>query len=232
MVEPRDYPQIDEFLGESGRRTDTIEENLAIMTRQDFENLSSALDYIGPDDPEGDWKNEMYKGNVTRAFSEIILCWHFRRVLGQNAVTLNAEYTDTGKDFDLLVKWRGHDYWIDVRTPDGALGEVQAKGGGYISGRGTGSSIDNKLKKQFALARETLSEDAILVLAVYLNATFLDQLLIGKRYHDIDEEDHPGQYCDAFLEFYHRQGKTVMDVREWTDKGAVVAELHKELVQN
>lgn len=231
MCNPRDYPRIDEFLGEPGRRTDEIEENMKIMSRQDFEDLDSALAYIGPQDRVGDWKNEMYQGNVNEAFAEIVLCWHFRRILGQNAVTLNAEYTDSGKDFDLLVEWNGREYWIDARVPKGALGEMQAKDGGRISGEGTGSSIDNKLEKQFRLARETLSTDAILVLAIHLDATVLDQLLIERHYHDIGDEDHPGHNCDAFLEYYHREGRTIMDVRELTEKGKQVTELRDELLQ-
>lgn len=201
-------------------------------------------DTIEPENPAGDTdcadaypERRHLKTELTQLLDQpgaTHIYLHGPRDIGEDVVTLNAEYTDTGKDFDLLVEWNNHDYWIDVRTPDGALGELRKKGGGWITGDSTGSSITNKLEKQFKPARAKLPDNAILVLAVYLQATALDQLLIGKHLHERNQQDnlkHPGHYCDAFLEYTHHHGQITIDVRELTTHGKHVTQLRNKLLE-
>jgi len=234
MSNLQSYENINEF-AESLTGTDTIIEELSNLSEQEKEDLDTSLAFVDDQDPIAEWGNEIRRGESTRAFAEIVLTWHFRRVIGRDAVTLNAEYTDTGKDFDLMVNWENQEYWIDVRTPEGALGEIRGTGGGFIAGDSVGASITNKLEKQFKTAQKALPDDVILVLAVYLQATALDQLLIGKHLHEINQEENienPGLYCDAFLEYAHHHGQTTIDVREFTDQGKQVTELRDELLED
>lgn len=233
MSKLESYEHIGEF-AQSVAKTDTVLEELNILTEQELADLNTSLDYVGANDPVAEWGSEIREGNITRATAEIFLMWHFRRVFGYDAVTLNAEYTNSGKDFDLLVEWDNKEYWIDVRTPEGAFGEMENTGGGWIAGDRTWASIANKLEQQFEKAREVLHEDAILVLAVYLKAGLVDQLSIGQQLHHLSQQDdfeHPGKFCDAFLEYMHHSGKTTIDVREFTTQGEQVTALKEELIQ-
>lgn len=232
MTQIQSCENIVEF-AESIADTQTVYDELSILSDQECRDLNKALAFVGDDFPKTEWGSEIRRGEPTRAFAEIVLMWHLRRELGRDAVDLNAEYTDTGKDFDLRVVWNNHEYWIDVRTPEGGLGEIEEKGGGWIAGDSVGASITNKLEKQFKDAKEALPDDAILVLAVYLKAGAVDQNLMKKYLHEIDQRDHvihPSEYCDAFFEYMYYQGRTTIDVREFTNKGKRVTELRDKLL--
>lgn len=105
MSDLQQYRNITEF-AESLADTDTIIKELSHFSDQEKEDLNNSLAFVDDQDPVSEWGSEIRRGESTRAFAEIVLTWHFRSVIGFDAVTLNAEYTDSGKDFDFLVNWK------------------------------------------------------------------------------------------------------------------------------
>lgn len=153
-------------------------------------------------------------------FSELVLLWHFRRELGRENVELNAVIPESKKDFDLRVKWENREFWIEITKPN-FIDQIPNSGGRMPQTR-TSNAIDRKLTGEFETAREAVP-NAILVLAVYLEAALPQKIMIGKWLNE--QHYHPGEFADAFWEFTHLSNVTRVDVRELTEAGKKVTEL-------
>lgn len=227
MTDVRSFDRINEFLGPRGSTTDNIQSTLSELTESELAQINEALEWVDlTHDPIGDWRDELKQGHATTMFSELVLLWHFRRELGHENVELNAVIPGSKKDFDLRVKWENREFWIEITKPD-FIDQIP-NSGGWMPQTRTPNAIDRKLTGEFETAREAVP-NAILVLAVYLEAALPQKIMIGKWLND--QHYHPGEFADAFWEFTHPSNVTRVDVRELTEAGMKATELRKELLK-
>jgi len=227
MTNVRDFDYIDEFLGDPGPQAQQIEENLSRLPENQLAEINDGLQFLDTDrDRYREWREQLAEGDYTTMHSELLMVSHFRRKFGEEAVTLSKTIPDSGKDFDTVVEWNGTEYWIEVLKPDFAdrlqTGEV-----GFIGWDWIPDSIERKLESDFTVARENLSSNTVLVLAVYAEEINHVGLSIRRW---LDRSEYPvSDYCDAILEYTHLAGETSVAVREFTDAGANVDALIDEI---
>lgn len=228
MSNVRDYDHIDEFLGDPGPQTRQIKENLAKLPENQLALINDGLQFLDTDqDRYREWREQLAEGHYTTMHSELLMMSHFRRKLGDDAVTLSKTIPGSGKDFDTVVVWDDTVFWIEVLKPDFAdrlqEGEVGAIGWDWIP-----KSVQRKLESDFEPARENVPNDAVLVLAVYAEEINHVGLSLTRW---LNRSDYPvDEYCDAFLEYTHLAGETSVSVREFTDVGAKMKTLIDEIV--
>lgn len=216
---PRGYPNINDLLGETPIDG---EETFGKYKRPDLQLVNKHLTAVDKSDPTGDWLNEIKKGEVDRinsVFAELYLLYYLREVYGAEQVSMNATLYDgrDSKDFDLLLTTDDRDIWIEVTKPDHS---TALEGGTWFrKGSRTTNSIDRKLKNKFGPARDAVSEDVVLVLAVYLEEQTTQGFDIG-RWLDEDYYD-VGYFSDGWLMFTHL-GDPDFEYLLFTDNGASV----------
>ncbi|WP_135830700.1 hypothetical protein [Halorussus halobius] len=226
---PRGYPNIAELLGET--RIDG-EELLGKFKRPDLKIINKYLTAVDVDsDPTKDWLREIEKGDVNRinsVFAELYLLYYLRELYGTEQVSMNAELSDDrdSKDFDLRLNTDDQDIWIEVTKPDHA--EVLEGGFGFGMGKRTTNSIDRKLKNKFGPARDAVSDDVTLVLAVYQEEEMMQGFEIG-RWLDEDYYD-VGDFSDGWVTFTYL-GEPDFEYGAFTENGARCAEEFEALTE-
>ncbi|MDL0126405.1 hypothetical protein PNQ92_13475 [Halobacterium salinarum] len=182
-------------------------------------------------DPTKDWLREIEKGDVNRinsVFAELYLLYYLRELYGTEQVSMNAELSDDrdSKDFDLRLNTDDQDIWIEVTKPDHA--EVLEGGFGFGMGKRTTNSIDRKLKNKFGPARDAVSDDVTLVLAVYQEEEMMQGFEIG-RWLDEDYYD-VGDFSDGWVTFTYL-GEPDFEYGAFTENGARCAEEFEALTE-
>jgi len=226
---PRGYQNIDALLGDRHLKG---EELLGKFQRPDLEKINTWLSVACPEkDPTKDWLNALKQQNIDRVNSvtaEMILLYHLRKTYYQNRVSLNAHIDDKeSRDFDIRISTEEEDVWIEIVKPDYAASIPDA--GGSISGDTTGNSIDRKLKRKFKSARDYSPDDAVLVLATYLEEQVAQGLQIEqwlhKDYYDV------GEFCDAWLTYTHLT-ETKIQYQPFTKAGERCSVVFEKLVDD
>jgi hypothetical protein len=95
-------------------------------------------------------------------------------------------------------------------------------------GSRTASSIDRKLENKFEPARDVVSDDVTLVLAVYQEAQTIQGFEIG-RWLDEDYYD-VGDFSDGWVTFTHT-GSPDFAYGAFTDDGVRCSEIFDELTE-
>ena len=224
---PRGYPNIDALLGENSIDGEDL---LGKFKRPDLQLINKYLTAVDVEsDPTLDWLNEIRKEDVDRinsVFAELYLLYYLREVYGSEHVSMNAAISDcsNSKDFDLGLNIDGQDILIEVTKPDHASkleGEI-----GFGMGKRTTNSIDRKIKNKFGAARDTVSEDTVLVLAVYQEEGITQGFEIGRwleeDYYDV------GDLSDGWVTFTY-VGEPDFDYHAFTEAGAYCNDIFESL---
>jgi len=226
---PRGYPNIDALLGET---TIDGEDLLGKFKRPDLQVINKYLAAVDVEsDPTLDWLNEIRQEEVDRinsVFAELYLLYYLREVYGSERVTMNAALSDCSdsKDFDLRLCTDDREILIEVTKPDHVSkleGDV-----GFGMGKRTTNSIDRKLKNKFKPARDAVSEDTVLVLAVYQEEAITQGFEIG-RWLDEDYYD-VGDFSDGWVTFTYL-GEPDFDYHAFTDNGACCTDVFGALTE-
>ena len=226
---PRGYQNIDALLGD---RYVKGEELLGKFKRPDLKKIDTWLSVVNPnEDPTKDWLNELKQQDVDRinsATAEMLLLYHLRETFGRDRVSLNAHIDGKeSKDFDIHVSTEKEDLWIEIVKPDYAASIPDEVG--FISGDTTGNSIDRKLMRKFESARDHIPDDAVLILATYLEEQVTQGLQIkqwlGEEYYEV------GEFCDAWLTYTHLT-ETEMQYQAFTQDGKRCGVVFERLVDS
>jgi len=215
---PRGYPNIKDLLGETAIEG---EELLGKYKREELQLINEYLTAVDVNsEPTLDWLNGIRQNKVDRinsVLAELSLLYYVREVYGEGQVSMNATLSDENgsKNFDLRLTTSEHDIWIEVTKPDHASeleGEIE-----FGFGKRTTNSIDMKLKDKFDPARDAVSDDVVLVLAVYQEEHITQSLEIG-RWFDEDYYDI-GDFSDGWLMFRYF-GEPDFEYHAFTEKGS------------
>ncbi|WP_227357294.1 hypothetical protein [Haladaptatus salinisoli] len=195
-----DFPNIITFLDNVGK-ADEVERALnERFTQRDLETLNQYLTSIDFDkDRYAVWGRMIRNEQNMPMITELTLVHHLRLVYGTGAVDLHEPISSkpNSLDFDVRVNMSGTNVWIEVTYEN--LDEKIDKPG-FFSRKMTGFQIDDKIEKDFAAARSSLGEDEVLILAIYLEAPPLQQIMTGVRLAEGGKHEIPA-FLDGYLEF-------------------------------
>ena len=226
MQEPRDYDNVDFLLGSRNG----LEGQLKDLDQEDLKDLNTYLTHVDRDQaPIRDWRDLLADGQVDRLFSETELYYLFQEAYEPENITLNAKIEDdaNSKDFDFRISPSTFDsrIWVEVTLTD-IHSTMKNIGGGRMPIDKTGRTIDNKLKSDFKCARKKLSEDEVLVLAVFLqdpdNQSVDIRRWLDEEYYDVRE------FCDGLLTFTHNT-ETKLSYHSFTENGRAIESLMEDL---